>query len=212
MGQTAILDSLRAHIAQIEGVTTRHPVLPFGVHAIDRHIPGGGIATGALHEVAGSATLADDAAATIFLAGVLARLFEITLHDHLVSALARSFRARAASRRTVTRSRDLRRGWRRYACADRDGGMSAPYRARRRGRRAQDFVADRLAPAPARFRADGRPGLRVPPFIAGRCEWRRHRGDDTLASARRAERAARDTRARASALVGRTRTRARRGG
>jgi protein ImuA len=73
MSKTAILDELRARIAQVEAVGGRHPVLPFGIEAIDHHLPGGGIATGALHEVAGSPDLADDAAATIFLAGILAR-------------------------------------------------------------------------------------------------------------------------------------------
>jgi protein ImuA len=73
MQQTAILADLRERIALIEGACARHPSLPFGINAIDRHLPSGGIATGALHEVAGSPDLADDAAATIFLAGILAR-------------------------------------------------------------------------------------------------------------------------------------------
>ena len=78
MRQSTVLDQLRARIAQIEGAGVRHPVLPFGVDAIDRHLPGGGVAAGALHEVAGSAELADDAATTVFLAGLLAR-FEGTV-------------------------------------------------------------------------------------------------------------------------------------
>jgi protein ImuA len=69
----ALLDSLRARIAQIEGGGTRHAAVPFGVDAIDARLPAGGIATGALHEFAGSPALADDAAATIFIAGILAR-------------------------------------------------------------------------------------------------------------------------------------------
>jgi len=73
MQQPTLLQSLRDRIAQIEGGVRRHPSLPFGLDAIDRHLPGGGIAAGALHEVAGSPELADDAAATIFLAGILAR-------------------------------------------------------------------------------------------------------------------------------------------
>src|SRR5690606_21013225 len=36
-------------------------------------LPAGGLAAGALHEVSGSDALADDAAATVFLAGILAR-------------------------------------------------------------------------------------------------------------------------------------------
>lgn len=74
MPTARLLDSLRAKIAQIEGVAARHSVLPFGVETIDRQLPARGIAAGALHDVAGSRELADDAAATIFLAGILARL------------------------------------------------------------------------------------------------------------------------------------------
>lgn len=74
MQSSAVLDNLRARIARIEGSGVRHPALPFGIAAIDDHIPCGGIATGALHEVAGSRELADDAAAIVFLAGILARM------------------------------------------------------------------------------------------------------------------------------------------
>lgn len=73
MHHAAILSELRAKIAQIEGVGVRHSCLPFEVDAIDLHLPGGGVAQGALHEVAGGTELADDAAATVFLAGILAR-------------------------------------------------------------------------------------------------------------------------------------------
>jgi protein ImuA len=74
MRPTFVLDSLRAQIAQIEGTRGRRGVLPFGIGAIDTYLPGGGLAVGALHEIAGSPELADDAAATVFLAGILARL------------------------------------------------------------------------------------------------------------------------------------------
>ncbi len=50
-------------------------VLPFGVAAVDAWLPEGGLALGALHEVAGGG--ADGvmaAAATLFVAGILARL------------------------------------------------------------------------------------------------------------------------------------------
>ncbi len=73
MAETDAIASLRARIARIEGVSAKHVVLPFGVERIDRLLPAGGIAAGALHEVAGSRELADDAAATIFLAGIRAR-------------------------------------------------------------------------------------------------------------------------------------------
>ena len=73
MRQSTVLADLRAKIARIEGVCARHDVIPFGVEAIDSRLPGGGLVTGALHEVAGSPELADDASATIFLAGIFAR-------------------------------------------------------------------------------------------------------------------------------------------
>lgn len=78
MPQPPALHDLRARIAAIEGVARPHPVTPFGIGEIDRHLPGGGIAGGALHEVAGSPELCDDAAATVFLAGILARI-----EDHM---------------------------------------------------------------------------------------------------------------------------------
>jgi protein ImuA len=69
-----IVENLRAQIAQIEGVSVRHGSTPFGLDAIDSHLPGSGIASGALHEINGSPDLADDASATIFLASILARI------------------------------------------------------------------------------------------------------------------------------------------
>lgn len=74
MRPSTVLHDLRARIAQIEGAAVRHGAIPFGIAAIDERLPGGGIAAGALHEVAGSPDLADDASATIFLAGILARI------------------------------------------------------------------------------------------------------------------------------------------
>jgi len=74
MHQSVVLKDLRARIARIEGTGTHHGSMPFGVDAIDSRLPGGGIATGALHEIAGGTELADDASATIFLAGILARI------------------------------------------------------------------------------------------------------------------------------------------
>jgi len=74
MRTMAAISELRARIAGIEGGGTRHAAIPFGLPAIDGHLPGGGLAGGALHEVAGSRELADDAAATMFLAGILARV------------------------------------------------------------------------------------------------------------------------------------------
>jgi protein ImuA len=48
-------------------------VLPFGIKTIDRHLPEGGLALGALHEVAGGGNGAiDGAAAALFTAGIAA--------------------------------------------------------------------------------------------------------------------------------------------
>ena len=74
MRQSAVLEILRARIAKIEGTGARHAAIPFEVDGLDSRLPGGGIAGGALHEIAGSPDLADDASATIFLAGILARI------------------------------------------------------------------------------------------------------------------------------------------
>jgi len=71
------LAALRAEVRAIEspsGEETRD-CLPFGIDAIDRRLAGGGLAVPGLHEIAGaSPALSDDAAATLFLAGIAARL------------------------------------------------------------------------------------------------------------------------------------------
>lgn len=65
--------ALRA--ALVSERAARGPVMPFDVEAIDQRLVGHGLDTGGLHEIAGaSATLADDAAATLFIAGIAARL------------------------------------------------------------------------------------------------------------------------------------------
>ena len=61
--------------AQERGGRSQKAVLPFGVPAIDEALPDGGLALGALHEVAGEGGDAEDGAvAAAFLAGVLTRL------------------------------------------------------------------------------------------------------------------------------------------
>jgi len=70
------LDQLRARIARLERSESavRPPAIPFGLPAIDAHLPGGGLAAGALHEVAGAgAQVEHGAAATLLVAGLLAR-------------------------------------------------------------------------------------------------------------------------------------------
>jgi protein ImuA len=69
------INDLRHQIERISGVFTRtRSVLPFGVPEIDQRLPKGGLALGALHEVAGGANGAVDAAsASLFAAGIAAR-------------------------------------------------------------------------------------------------------------------------------------------
>lgn len=78
MSQTAndaLLANLRDHIERLEGrPSAKRSSLPFGVDVIDRHLPGGGLAMGALHEVAGGGNGAiDGAASALFAAGIMAR-------------------------------------------------------------------------------------------------------------------------------------------
>jgi len=69
------IGGLRERIRRIEGHgSLRKAVLPFGISEIDRRLPGGGLALGALHEVAGGGNGAiDGAAAALFAAGIAAR-------------------------------------------------------------------------------------------------------------------------------------------
>src|SRR5437764_14507839 len=68
------LTALRDRIRKIEA-PARHGVLPFDVPAIDRALPGGGLALGAVHEILGAdGDEEDGAAACGFIAGLLARL------------------------------------------------------------------------------------------------------------------------------------------
>src|SRR5260221_4076175 len=71
----SIVEALRERIHRLEGTAgRRRTVLPFGIEAIDRHLPEGGLALGALHEVAGGGNGAiDGAAAALFAAGIAAR-------------------------------------------------------------------------------------------------------------------------------------------
>ncbi|MTE01924.1 damage-inducible protein [Paracoccus sp. YIM 132242] len=68
--------ALRKQIARMEGDgRPAREVLPFGLPELDRRLPGGGLALGCLHEVAGGGNGAvDGAAASCFAAGIAARL------------------------------------------------------------------------------------------------------------------------------------------
>jgi len=70
------LSALRAQIQRLEhSGRASGGVLPFGVPGLDAALPQGGLATGALHEVAGGGDGAvDGAVAALFAAGIAARL------------------------------------------------------------------------------------------------------------------------------------------
>lgn len=75
MPQSAHLDQLRATLAGIEPARFhRRPAMPFGVPDVDAGLVDGGLRLDALHEVAGhTPALADERAATLFVAGIAAR-------------------------------------------------------------------------------------------------------------------------------------------
>lgn len=92
-----ILDELRGRIAHLEGATGRKAtVVPFGVAAMDEHLPGGGLAYGAIHEFAGGGSdTVNGAAACLFAAGIAARtrgkiLWCLTRPDLFFPALAQA--------------------------------------------------------------------------------------------------------------------------
>jgi len=74
--ERALVPELRERIRRIERPTAAiHGVLPFGIAAIDRVLPGGGLARGALHEILGAGGDEEDGAlAAAFAAGILGRL------------------------------------------------------------------------------------------------------------------------------------------
>jgi protein ImuA len=93
----ANVQALRERIRCLEGgARHRRAVLPFGIKAIDERLPEGGLAFGALHEVAGGGTGAvDGAAAALFAAGIAARtrghvLWCVTRQDLFAPALAQA--------------------------------------------------------------------------------------------------------------------------
>jgi protein ImuA len=90
-----VIAELRERIERLEGGVKRgRAVLPFGVPAIDGRLPGGGLALGALHEIAGGGNGAiDGTAAALFAASIAARrpgkvLWCVTRADLFAPALA----------------------------------------------------------------------------------------------------------------------------
>jgi protein ImuA len=75
VGSLPAIEILREKIRRLEtGDRPTRVVLPFGLPEMDARLPGGGLAMGALHEVAGGGNGAvDGAAAALFAAGIAAR-------------------------------------------------------------------------------------------------------------------------------------------
>lgn len=79
IAERALLPELREHIRRIERpAAATHGVLPFGVAAIDRVLPSGGLARGALHEILGLGGDEED--------GVLAAAFAASIIGRLMAA------------------------------------------------------------------------------------------------------------------------------
>ncbi|WP_152047596.1 ImuA family protein [Aureimonas psammosilenae] len=92
-----ILSELRERVQRLEGGASRaRSTLPFDVPEIDGRLPGGGLALGSLHEVAGGGVGAvDGAAAALFTAGIAARtkgkvLWCVTRQDVFAPAIAQA--------------------------------------------------------------------------------------------------------------------------
>jgi len=69
------LADLRRSISRLEGGSRTAGFLPFGIPVLDEHLPGGGLARGALHEMIEAGIASEFAgSATLFVAGVAARL------------------------------------------------------------------------------------------------------------------------------------------
>ena len=93
-GRALALSELRERIERLGTAGRVRAVLPFRVREVDRHLPGGGLALGSLHEVMQAGAASQHAAvATLFVAGILARnkgpvLWCLSRRDLFAPALA----------------------------------------------------------------------------------------------------------------------------
>jgi len=80
VAERALLLELRERVRRVERpAAAMHGVLPLGVATIDRALPGGGLARGALHEILGAGGDEEDSAlAAAFTARILGRLISPT--------------------------------------------------------------------------------------------------------------------------------------
>jgi len=125
------LARLRCQIAALDTPARSGGVLPFGIGAIDQRLADQGLALGGLHEVAARApALAEDAAATLFLAGVAARasdrepiLWALTRFDLYAPGIEQA--GLPAKRVLFAQARDDREALAVMEDAVRHGGVSA---------------------------------------------------------------------------------------
>src|SRR5882672_9398854 len=68
-----VIGQLRHLLPRLEGIADDAPVLAFGIPGLDRHLPQGGLALGALHEVLPETT-GDLPSAFGFVAALLGRM------------------------------------------------------------------------------------------------------------------------------------------
>jgi hypothetical protein len=138
------LFKLRRKIERLGTTSSERRTLAFGIEAIDRALPGGGLALGAVHEITEQGT--DGARASLsalFAAGILARLpgpviWCLHSRDLFAPALARV----GLHPDRVNLLRNLERC--RRAAGDRR--RAAAWRPRGRGGRAGTIAADAVAP------------------------------------------------------------------
>jgi hypothetical protein len=159
------IEALRERIRRLEGAAARRRlVLPFGIKEIDRYLPEGGLALGALHEVAGGGHGAiNGAAAALFTAGVAARTRGKGL---MVRHAPGPVRPGPRASRTRSRSRDLCRGGRREVGPHLFRGRLAARRPRRCRSRSRAALHDGLSPPSTCRRRLGHPRSRHPPLAA----------------------------------------------
>lgn len=194
--------SLREAVRAIEGIDRSDvSVLPFGIAAVDDRLASGGLRIDALHECAGAAGgWGDDAAATLFLAGLAARgtgpvlwvargrdLFAPGLYqaglgpERLIQVEARDDPELLAIMEDALRHRGLgavigevkRAGLtatRRLQLAA-EGGPAMPLLLRRPARIGEDPLAQPSAAA-TRWRIGSMPSLALPVAGVGRARWR----------------------------------------
>ncbi|WP_066585088.1 ImuA family protein [Sphingomonas pruni] len=161
METAACLDpiaDLRRRIAALDAPARVGGVVAFGVEAIDHRLADKGLAVGGLHEVAAAApSLAEDAATTLFLAGIAARaaplapvLWALTRFDLYAPGLEQA--GLSPDRLVFAQARDERELLAVMEDALRHGGLSAVVGETRRvdmtaSRRLQLAAADGKTPA-----------------------------------------------------------------